>query len=408
MAGAVGVLLGGTVVVASIALHEAAHAGTAKLFGMKVDRLFFGFGPTLWSTRSATTEYGVKAVPLGGFADIPGLEHGEARRRTGEYVLRTAVWKRTTVLAAGSTTHFLLGFILFWTVAATASVANSDNPGPYVDDHRALTQPPFVSVLPRLGNSAAASPTVPAPAGPAWSAGLREGDRITSVGHHRITTYGDLVRVVPALSIGRAVTVAYVRDGVSHQTSVTPVAGRKRPPGGADGPNTVVTVGIGLSYDPALPRRLRFTAVTAVPVAASWFGEIMDRAATSLDPTAHSWNPMTFFTSRHRDTQSPVSIVGVARANGQDFSSGQYGKMFGSLAALNIFAGFLNLLPLPLTDGGRIALAWFRALPFFRSYETGRDPVVAVSTLLVSGTVVLFFAFTLLTAIADIVNPVTP
>jgi membrane-associated protease RseP (regulator of RpoE activity) len=57
----------------SVMLHETGHFVTAKKFGMKASRYFVGFGPTLWSTRRGETEYGIKALPVGGFVKIVGM-----------------------------------------------------------------------------------------------------------------------------------------------------------------------------------------------------------------------------------------------------------------------------------------------------------------------------------------------
>ncbi|MEP7055148.1 MAG: site-2 protease family protein, partial [Actinomycetota bacterium] len=72
-ASALGVLLTIAALLVSIMLHEAGHMLTAKLFGMKVTQYFIGFGKTLWSFRRGETEYGVKAIPAGGFVKIVGM-----------------------------------------------------------------------------------------------------------------------------------------------------------------------------------------------------------------------------------------------------------------------------------------------------------------------------------------------
>src|SRR6266545_3922967 len=110
----------------SVALHEAGHMGTAKLFGMKVRRYFIGFGPKLWSFRRGETEYGLKAIPLGGFCDIAGMtamdevSPAEAPRA----MWRFPAWKRVVVMCAGSVTHFILGFIILYIMAATMGLPN--------------------------------------------------------------------------------------------------------------------------------------------------------------------------------------------------------------------------------------------------------------------------------------------
>src|SRR5919197_4607484 len=114
-----GVLLFAIGIGVSIALHEFGHLLTAKAFGMKVTRYFVGFGPTLFSFRRGETEYGVKAIPLGGFVKIVGMtpqDDDVAPQDQPRAMWRFPVWKRTIVMSAGSITHFILGFVLLWMV----------------------------------------------------------------------------------------------------------------------------------------------------------------------------------------------------------------------------------------------------------------------------------------------------
>src|SRR6185436_15078490 len=117
MAYALGIALFALAILVSVCLHEAGHMITAKSFGMKVTKYFAGFGPTLWSFRKGETEYGVKAIPLGGFVKIVGMtpqdddvEPGDEHRAMWRY----PVWKRTIVMVAGSAAHFLLGILILW------------------------------------------------------------------------------------------------------------------------------------------------------------------------------------------------------------------------------------------------------------------------------------------------------
>ena len=100
---------------------------TAKGFGMKVTKYFAGFGPTLWSFRRGETEYGIKAIPLGGFVKIVGMtpqDDDVAPEDEKRAMWRFPVWKRTVVLSAGSITHFILGFILLWITASFVGMPN--------------------------------------------------------------------------------------------------------------------------------------------------------------------------------------------------------------------------------------------------------------------------------------------
>ena len=107
----------------SVALHECGHMWAARATGMKVRRYFVGFGPTLWSTRRAnklgSTEYGVKAIPLGGFCDIAGMtvidEIAPEDRPYAMYKQKT--WKRAAVLFAGPGMNFIIGLVLIYAIA---------------------------------------------------------------------------------------------------------------------------------------------------------------------------------------------------------------------------------------------------------------------------------------------------
>ena len=97
----------------SVMLHETGHFVTAKKFGMKVTRYFVGFGPTLWSTRRGETEYGIKALPFGGFVKIIGmhsLDDVEDPADEPRSFRRQPAWQRIVVLCAGSFMHFVLAF----------------------------------------------------------------------------------------------------------------------------------------------------------------------------------------------------------------------------------------------------------------------------------------------------------
>ncbi|HJW60327.1 MAG TPA: site-2 protease family protein, partial [Actinomycetota bacterium] len=150
MTSALGITLFVLALMLAIFLHEGGHFATAKFFGMKVERFFLGFGPTVWSFRRGETEYGIKALPLGGFCKIAGmspyendanfLEEDRSTRRRAEAEAATAggvgvavqprsvseptpperqfrnkpAWQRSIVLAAGSITHFLVAILLIW------------------------------------------------------------------------------------------------------------------------------------------------------------------------------------------------------------------------------------------------------------------------------------------------------
>ena len=113
----------------SVMLHETGHFVVAKKFGMKCTRYFVGFGPTIWSTRRGETEYGIKAIPFGGFVKIIGMhslddvddpadEPRSFRRQPG--------WQRILVLCAGSFMHFVLAFLLIFGLAVGIGIENDN------------------------------------------------------------------------------------------------------------------------------------------------------------------------------------------------------------------------------------------------------------------------------------------
>ena len=141
-----GVVIFALIIFVSVCLHEAGHMGTAKMFGMKVTRYFAGFGPTIWSFRKGETEYGIKAIPLGGFVKIVGMtpqdddvEPGDEKRA----MWRFPVWKRTIVMSAGSVTHFIIGFVLLWITVSFLGITNPKVQDVYENPNAA---PAFIKV----------------------------------------------------------------------------------------------------------------------------------------------------------------------------------------------------------------------------------------------------------------------
>src|ERR1700759_4680330 len=116
-------------------LHETGHFVTAKRFGMKASRYFVGFGPTIWSTFRGETEYGIKALPLGGFVKIEGMTSMDEVDPEDEprSFRRAPGWQRLIVLSAGSFMHFVIAAVLIFAVAfgiGAEVVSNRTGPGP--------------------------------------------------------------------------------------------------------------------------------------------------------------------------------------------------------------------------------------------------------------------------------------
>ena len=110
----------------SVMLHETGHFVAAKRFGMKCTRYFVGFGPTIWSTWRGETEYGIKALPLGGFVKIVGMTSMDDVDPEDEprSFRRAPGWQRLIVLAAGSFMHFVLAAVLIFGLALAIGIEN--------------------------------------------------------------------------------------------------------------------------------------------------------------------------------------------------------------------------------------------------------------------------------------------
>lgn len=119
----------------SIGLHEAGHMVVAKKLGMSVPKFFIGFGPSLWSKRTDKTEYGIKALPLGGFVSIED-ERFDKESYERHFLSRISPWRRILVFAAGPIVNLALGFLILlgtlsvfpgYTVTTTLDSVNSCN-----------------------------------------------------------------------------------------------------------------------------------------------------------------------------------------------------------------------------------------------------------------------------------------
>src|SRR5947209_18982913 len=169
----IGIVLFALAILISVALHECGHMWVALGTGMKVRRYFVGFGPTLWSTRRGETEYGIKALPFGGFVKIIGmhsLDDVEDPADEPRSFRRQPAWQRIVVLCAGSFMHFVLAFLLIFGLALGIGIENDNT-----------TQLGTVSTCvaantTQLNNGTC---TESDQASPAKMAGLRAGDQVT-------------------------------------------------------------------------------------------------------------------------------------------------------------------------------------------------------------------------------------
>jgi membrane-associated protease RseP (regulator of RpoE activity) len=401
----------------SVSLHEFGHLLTAKYFGMKVTRYFVGFGPTIWSFQRGETEYGLKAIPLGGFCKIVGMtpqDDDVDPEDQPRAMWRFPVWKRTIVMSAGSITHFLLAIAAAWVVAFTLGLPNTSYPQSTADQ---LAQKPYITVaectwvnVPSDANAACTPGTDGAFAGPAYAAGLRDGDLITKVGTAAVTNYGQLTDAIRSRQAG-PVTFEYQRDGVTSTATVDLTLGNRKPVADDDGAVTSVAVA-GIAWDTSsVAAMIKYNPASAVPATFNYSWFLVENTFSALGRIPAKvpalWHSLT---GSERDPDTPISVVGASRLGGEAIEHGVPELFFNIFISLNVFIGIFNLLPLLPVDGGHIAISWFeRARSWLYARLRRPDPgrvdyyklmPITYAVILIGG------AFTLLTITADIVNPI--
>src|SRR6201996_5249256 len=174
----------------SVMLHESGHFVTAKRFGMKATRYFVGFGPTVWSTWRGETEYGIKALPLGGFVKIEGMTSiDEVDPEDEPRAFRRAPgWQRMIVLAAGSFMHFLIAARSIFGLAVGRGIENDNT-----------TQLGTVAACTPVSNQALQNGTTcphGAAESPAQAAGIRVGDTVTAFNGTKVSSWTQLSSLI--------------------------------------------------------------------------------------------------------------------------------------------------------------------------------------------------------------------
>ena len=379
----------------SVMLHETGHFVTAKKFGMKVTRYFVGFGPTLWSTRRGETEYGIKALPVGGFVKIIGmhsLDDVEDPADEPRSFRRHPAWQRIVVLCAGSFMHFVLAFVLIFGVALGIGIENDNT-----------TQLGTVTQCVAANTAELNSGTCTAKdqASPARQAGLRTGDQVTAFNGTPVSNWtqlGNLIRKAPA---GSQATITVTRHGktLTLHATLASVSGRS---------GAYLGIAPTVVFQPANPIRATQYAGTA-------FGQVIVGSAKAVAALPGAL-PKLFSKDRGSTAAGQVSsVVGAAEATGAAVAANvgwQYKVSFVLLliASLNIFVGIFNMLPLLPLDGGHVAvIVWERIRAWFARLRGRPDPglVDMAKVLPVSFSVfvvLMFFGVALI--LADIVNPV--
>ena len=378
----------------SVMLHETGHFVTAKKFGMKVTQYFVGFGTTLWSTRRGETEYGIKALPFGGFVKIVGMTSMDEVAPADEprSFRRHPARQRLIVLAAGSFMHFVLAFVLLFLLAAVIGLDNNNT-----------TQLGPLSPCVPAGAKAFSSGTCTAAdaPSPAKAAGLRAGDKVVSFDGKPVGTWTALGNAIRSTPAHKTVPVVVIRDGTQQTLHVTlaTVSGRSGSYLGVQDTNVFQ----------------RFNPIRSVTYAGSMFGQVLTGSAREIG-SLPSAIPHLFAKNRASTSAGQVtSVVGAGEITGDVVSASvgwqvKIDYVLLIMASLNIFVGAFNLLPLLPLDGGHIAVVIFERVRAWLARLRGRsDPGLVDMTRLVPvsvGVFAILVFFGLILILADLVNPI--
>ncbi len=391
-----GVVIFVVAILTSIGLHELGHMIPAKKFGGKVTQYFIGFGPTVWSKQVGETEYGVKAVPLGGYVKIVGMlppgaadladevttdaeGHQVVRVRKSNTGMFTQLisdaraaewetigpedsdrlfykmtwWKKVVVMAGGPSVNILIAFLIFGGVYAT--YGNLADPKPYSPTVSEVVD----CVVPASETARACRPTDPV--APAKAAGIEKGDRIVSFNGTPFTSWDALQKQIRANDDGAA-TIVVERDG-RQLTLTTNTTVTARPESATDAKLTQVGF-LGVS-----PTKQGLTTGGPVYTLEQMGGMTKDTVTALGTLPQKVWGVAKAIVGlQERDPNGPVSLVGGSRFAGETVSQADFPVkekavfLLMLIAGFNFFIGMFNFIPLLPLDGGHIAGALWEAI----------------------------------------------
>jgi membrane-associated protease RseP (regulator of RpoE activity) len=343
----------------SIFLHELGHYVTAKKTGMKVTQFYMGFGPRLWSRKRGELEYGVRAIPLGAFVRIIGMNNLDECAPEDEHrAYRSKSYpRRLLVITAGSLMHAVIALVLFTGVYSLAGRLGETGE--------------VVIMFPPVEQS------------PAALAGLREGDVVVSADGMPLTVRQDLVNSITSNQPGEELQLVIQRDGA--EQSITAILGANP----AD-----ASIGyLGIATDSAGYIRQSVPAAMAYAVRDS-----VEAIVGSVQGIPKIFNPVNTFNNIRADTADPESrpstMVGASQIGGQIGEREGLKGVLMLLAYINVFVGVFNMLPTLPFDGGHAAIATYERLRSRKGvrYQADFSKMMPVATAVVALLIMITFA----------------
>ncbi|WP_375385005.1 RIP metalloprotease [uncultured Microbacterium sp.] len=438
----IGILLMVVGLAVSIALHELGHLFPAKKFGVRVGQYMIGFGPTLWSRRIGSTQYGFKAIPLGGYISMAGMYPpspkelaaagaGAASGRAGGGFFATMVqdarvvndetliageetgvfyklpvWKRVVIMLGGPFMNLLFAIVLFAILFSGIGVQT------------ATTTIASLSACVIPADAGRTDCIAGDPTAPAAAAGILPGDTILSIDGTAVSTFDEASAIIKA-SPGRTLSVQLERSGAEMTLSVTPLLATRpmtdsmgQPVLDADGTPQTVDVGfVGILPQSALvPQPIWAGPQAAFQNVGAVAGVIWQLPVKVYDTAA------TLITGGQRDPNGPLSVVGAGLIAGEVAASdapilNRVSGFLGLLASLNIALFVFNLIPLLPLDGGHVVVALWDGIKRTWAKLFRRPPPKPVdATKLVPVTfvvVILLIGMGAILILADLINPVS-
>ena len=376
-----GVLVFIAAILIVIMIHEAGHFAVAKLFGFKATKFFLGFGPTIWSFQKGETEYGVKALPLGGFVKIIGMSPYEEippEDQPRSYPNKPR-WQRALLLVAGSATHWVVAFVVLLITTMTIGFP-TDQPSNQVS---------FVQRTVEGVETAAAR------------GGFQAGDRIVGIGGQPTDSWEEIVEYIQARP-NETGEFTVVRDGKEIDISVEinpaifkgpELVTAAEPGGDLPEPSPGERIGGFLGVRPDA----RYETLSFLPAVADAAGKVGDLTVASVRGIGdvfgmvfggELWDALSGTGEREID-EGPLGIVGAGRIAGESVEKGRIIDLIGLIVGFTVFVGLMNLLPLPPLDGGHLAVLAFEKV-------TGRTvdvrKLIPIAAAVISFFVILFFA----------------